>query len=89
MGLFISDIIRNPLPAKWRNKIKYKLNSIDVFKIESQINVNSDEFKANKEAFLELLKNYKKIHREITKGGPDKAIEKHKKRGKLLGEGEG
>lgn len=55
-----------------------------MFKIESQINVNSDEFKKNKEAFLELLRKYKKIHREITKGGPEKAIQKHKKRGKLL-----
>jgi len=55
-----------------------------VFKIESKINVNSAEFRQNRDSYLELLRNYKKIHREITKGGPDKAIEKHKKRGKLL-----
>ncbi len=55
-----------------------------MYKLESKIDTNSEEFKKNKKEFLILLKNYKKILREVKKGGSEKAIEKHKKRGKLL-----
>lgn len=55
-----------------------------MFRLETKIDVNSDEFKKNKETFLEILNKYKTIQREITKGGPEKAIIKHKQRGKLL-----
>ncbi len=55
-----------------------------MFKIESKIDVNSDEFRKNREEYLKLLKKYKTIHRKITQGGPEKAIAKHKNRGKLL-----
>lgn len=55
-----------------------------MFRLESKIDVNSDEFVNNKAEYLKLLKKYKKIQREITKGGPEKAITRHKERGKLL-----
>ena len=55
-----------------------------MFKLETKINTNSDEFKKNKEEFLKLLNKYKQIHRETIKGGPEKAVNRHKERGKLL-----
>lgn len=55
-----------------------------MFKLESKIDTNSKEFKANKKAFLVLLNKYKEIHKNVTQGGSDSSIEKHKSRGKLL-----
>lgn len=55
-----------------------------MFTLETKINTNSDEFKRNKEEFLKILDKYKGIHKTVTKGGDDKAIQLHKKRGKLL-----
>ncbi|MCF8296992.1 MAG: acyl-CoA carboxylase subunit beta [Saprospiraceae bacterium] len=55
-----------------------------MYKLESKINTNSDEFKKNKEEFLKLLNNYKEIHKQVTRGGSERAIELHKSRGKLL-----
>lgn len=55
-----------------------------MFKLESKIDTNSAEFKANKKAYLELLGKYKEIHKNVTQGGSKSAIEKHKSRGKLL-----
>ncbi|MBC8489881.1 MAG: methylcrotonoyl-CoA carboxylase [Bacteroidetes bacterium] len=55
-----------------------------MFKLETKIDTNSDEFKKNKEEFLKILNKYKEIHGSVIKGGPEKAILKHKERGKLL-----
>lgn len=55
-----------------------------MFTLETKINTNSDEFKKNKEEFLKILNKYKEIHKNVTKGGSEKAIAKHKERGKLL-----
>ncbi|MCK4569775.1 MAG: acyl-CoA carboxylase subunit beta [Bacteroidales bacterium] len=55
-----------------------------MFKLETKIDVNSKEFKENKKAFLELLGKYKGILKDVTRGGSDNAISKHKGRGKLL-----
>ncbi|RLD34937.1 MAG: methylcrotonoyl-CoA carboxylase [Bacteroidetes bacterium] len=55
-----------------------------MFKLETKIDVNSKEFKENKKAFLELLGKYKGILKDVTKGGSENAINKHKERGKLL-----
>ncbi len=55
-----------------------------MFKLETKIDVNSKEFKQNKKAFLELLGKYKGILKDVTKGGTENAINKHKERGKLL-----
>lgn len=55
-----------------------------MFKLETQININSKEFKENKKAFEKILADYKKIYKDVTKGGSENAIQKHKARGKLL-----
>ena len=55
-----------------------------MFKLETKINTNSDEFKKNKEEFLKLLSKYKEIQKDVTKGGSEKAVLRHKERGKLL-----
>ncbi len=55
-----------------------------MFKLETKINTNSDEFKKNKEEFLKILNKYKEIQKNVTKGGSDRAIALHKERGKLL-----
>jgi len=55
-----------------------------MFKLETKIDVNSKEFKQNRKAFLKLLDDYKSVLGEVTKGGSDSAISKHKERGKLL-----
>ena len=55
-----------------------------MYKLETKLNVNSEEFKKNKDTFLQQLNRYKEILREVKKGGPAAAIQKHKERGKLL-----
>jgi len=55
-----------------------------VYRLQSKIDTNSEEFKKNKEEFLKLLNQYKEIHKDVTKGGSPGAIKKHKERGKLL-----
>jgi len=55
-----------------------------MFKLETKIDVSSKEFKQNKKAFLELLEKYKGVLKDVTKGGSENAISKHKERGKLL-----
>lgn len=51
--------------------------------IESQIDVNSEEFKKNKNALLEQVQAWRRLV-EITKlGGGEEALKKHKSRGKL------
>ena len=55
-----------------------------MFRIDSKIDVNSEEFKRNREDFLNLLNKYKDVLKEVSRGGSEKAIKKHKERGKLL-----
>ena len=55
-----------------------------MFKLETQIDVNSKEFKENKKSFVKILNEFRTKYREVTKGGSDNAIKKHKSRGKLL-----
>ena len=55
-----------------------------MFKLETQIDVNSKEFKENRKTFLKLLNEFRTKYREVTRGGSENAISKHKSRGKLL-----
>ena len=55
-----------------------------MYKLQSKINVNSEEFKTNKKDFLTLLNNYTRILKEVKGGASAAAITKHKERGKLL-----
>ncbi len=55
-----------------------------MFRIKSSIDPQSKEFKENKKAFLNTLKEYRKILEEVHHGASQSAVERHKKRGKLL-----
>lgn len=55
-----------------------------MFTLKSRIDINSEEFLNNKKEFLGLLEEYKNILKENTKGGSERAVQKHKKRNKLL-----
>ncbi len=55
-----------------------------MYKLETKIDVNSPDFKKNKEAFIKQIDRYREILREVKKGGTPSSIERHKKRGKLL-----
>jgi len=55
-----------------------------VYRIQSKINTSAEEFKKNKQDFLRLLNQYKEIYRDVTRGGSESTIKKHKERGKLL-----
>jgi len=53
-------------------------------RIESKIDINSEEFKKNEAAFLDILNKYRKTLSEVRNSIPTKIIERHKSRGKLL-----
>ena len=55
-----------------------------MYRIESKIDVNSSEFKKNKEAFSKILSEYKTILQQVKHGASEKAVKRHKERGKLL-----
>lgn len=55
-----------------------------MFTLQTKIDVNSDEFKRHKEEYQKLLDNFRAILAENTRGGPEKFIQLHKQRGKLL-----
>lgn len=55
-----------------------------MFKLKTKIDINSSEFKSNKKEFVKLLDEYKSILKQNTQGGSERAIAKHKERGKLL-----
>lgn len=55
-----------------------------MFRIQSKIDTQTDEFKRNTEEYLKILNSYKNIIKNTKQGGPAQSIEKHKKRGKLL-----
>jgi len=53
-------------------------------KIESKINVLSEEFRNNEKEYRKLLDRYYKILKENTKSGPEVHVKRHIERGKLL-----
>ncbi len=55
-----------------------------MYRIESKIDVNSSEFQKNKEEFYKVLSEYKTILQQVKHGASDKAVKRHKERGKLL-----
>jgi len=55
-----------------------------VYKIETKVNVKSAEFQQNKAEYLKLVNELKDRIKSVKEGRNSKAIEKHKKRGKLL-----
>ena len=55
-----------------------------MYRIESKIDVNSEAFQAQKKAYQAILSEYKSILKQVKSGAGERAIERHKKRGKLL-----
>lgn len=55
-----------------------------MFTLETKIDVNSEEFRKNKEEFIKVLSEFKRISAETINRGTDKAVQRHKERGKLL-----
>jgi len=53
-----------------------------LYRIESKIDTNSAEFKKNKEEFSKVLSRYKSILQNVKHGASEKAVSRHKKRGK-------
>lgn len=55
-----------------------------MYRLESKIDINSTEFSKNKTEFLNLLEQNKSLMAKMTKGGSERAVAKHRERGKLL-----
>jgi len=55
-----------------------------LYRIESKIDVHSSGFKKNREEFLKILEEYRSNLEKVKYGAPQKAVERHKERGKLL-----
>lgn len=55
-----------------------------MFTLKSKIDTRSSEFQNTKKEFTKLLDEFKIRLSENTKGGTERAVSKHKKRGKLL-----
>jgi acetyl-CoA carboxylase carboxyltransferase component len=55
-----------------------------LYRIESKIDVHSSGFKKNREEFLKILDEYRSNLEKVKFGAPQKAVERHKERGKLL-----
>ncbi len=55
-----------------------------MFKLQSFISVDSETYRANHDAFKVKLEEFNRRQRSVMQGGPEKAREKHKSRGKLL-----
>jgi acetyl-CoA carboxylase carboxyltransferase component len=54
-----------------------------VYRIESKISPNSADFKRNREHMLSLIQDFEERLEKAKQGGPPRAHEKHKNRGKL------
>ncbi|KPL05032.1 MAG: methylcrotonoyl-CoA carboxylase [candidate division Zixibacteria bacterium SM1_73] len=54
-----------------------------MYRIETKIDTKSPEFRENKRALQDLVAEFKARLKEVKKGGPPKAHELHKSRGKL------
>jgi acetyl-CoA carboxylase carboxyltransferase component len=54
-----------------------------MYRIESRIDTSSQEFKENKEYYLEKIEEFRSRLEQAKAGGPPAAHEKHKSRGKL------
>jgi acetyl-CoA carboxylase carboxyltransferase component len=55
-----------------------------VYRIESKIDTSTAEFKKSKEDFQKLLSKYRSTLEEVKHGASEKAVNRHKERGKLL-----
>jgi 3-methylcrotonyl-CoA carboxylase beta subunit len=61
-----------------------KINWINVYKIKSNLQTGSQDYKNNRKAFKPILQNYRSLLKNVQQGGGVDSIEKHRKKGKLL-----
>jgi len=54
-----------------------------MYRIESKVDTSSEQFTKNRERMLRLVDEYRDRLSEVRRGGPEKAIKRHKDRGKL------
>ncbi len=54
-----------------------------MYTLKSKIDTTSEEFKQNSDAFMNLLGEFKTIQQQMTRGGSEDAVKKHKERNKL------
>jgi len=55
-----------------------------VYKLNSHIDTQGQEFRKNFEHYSQILERYRQVMQQVMLGGPEKAIEKHRSRNKLL-----
>jgi len=55
-----------------------------LFRLESKTDTSSKDFKNNRSEFLKVLEEYRQNLKQVKHGAPEKSVERHKKRGKLL-----
>lgn len=55
-----------------------------MYRIESKISTQSEEFKQNMESYRGILEKFRSILYDVRHGAPETAVKKHKERGKLL-----
>ncbi|MBN1337933.1 MAG: acyl-CoA carboxylase subunit beta [Bacteroidales bacterium] len=55
-----------------------------MYRIDSKVDTNSDEFIRNKQEFLRILDEYKLILDQVKHGAPEQSVARHKERDKLL-----
>ncbi|GAB4169533.1 MAG: carboxyl transferase domain-containing protein [Calditrichia bacterium] len=55
-----------------------------MFRLRSNINPNDPQFKENVKRYRQLMDEFKQKMDAAKRGGPEKAVQKHKSRGKLL-----
>jgi len=55
-----------------------------LYRIVTQIDPGSNEFKKNKREFLKILSSYKETLQQVRVGAPEKSVHRHRKRGKNL-----
>lgn len=55
-----------------------------MYRIETKINIHSEEYVANSEAYLQLMDHYRQTLRGVINGTSSEIVNRHKSRGKLL-----
>lgn len=55
-----------------------------MYRIESKIKASSEAYLRNKQAYTQLMDEYRSILKSVVHGSSERAVKKHKERGKLL-----
>jgi len=55
-----------------------------LYRIDSNISTSSPTFTENRDSYLKVLNNYRQVLENVVNGAPEKAVNLHRERGKLL-----